>query len=182
MRLNLNTDCRCNLFVFVRMYTCTVLGVVSHYICTKQIFNVYSDYHYHWHQQVQEVIRNQTCVGMRHRDHTTTGSVDHGLSSSLLSYFFNKDGRKKLTHKEFLDFQRQLQREINRIEVGDAWDWQNQCLPSVNWVCTPFHCGEKKLTIESCSNFIGNYFQHSLGIWKLEPCLNWQIFTFQTIC
>lgn len=69
---------------------------------------------------MQEVIRNQTCVGMRHRDHVTTGSVDHGLSSSLLSYFFNKDGKKKLTHRDFLDFQRQLQREINRIEVGPA--------------------------------------------------------------
>lgn len=66
--------------------------------------------------RVQEVIRNQTYVGMRHRDHAVTGSVDHGLSSSLQCYFFGKDGRKKLTHKEFLDFQRQLQREINRIE------------------------------------------------------------------
>ncbi|XP_076439881.1 calcium uptake protein 1, mitochondrial-like isoform X2 [Babylonia areolata] len=66
--------------------------------------------------RVQEVIRNQTHIGMRHRDHSTTGSVDHGLSSSLQCYFFGKDGKKKLTHKDFLDFQRQLQREINRIE------------------------------------------------------------------
>ncbi|KAK7113550.1 calcium uptake protein 1, mitochondrial-like isoform X2 [Littorina saxatilis] len=66
--------------------------------------------------KVQEVIRNQTSVGMRHRDHAVTGSVDHGLSSSLLCYFFGKDGKRKLTVKEFLDFQRQLQREINKIE------------------------------------------------------------------
>lgn len=66
--------------------------------------------------KVQEVIRNQTSVGLRHRDHSVTGSVDHGLSSSLMTYFFGKDGRKKLTHKEFLEFQRLLQREINKIE------------------------------------------------------------------
>lgn len=65
---------------------------------------------------VQEIIRNQTSIGMKHRDHTTTGSVDRGMSSALVTFFFGKDGKKKLTHQEFLEFQRQLQREINRIE------------------------------------------------------------------
>lgn len=67
---------------------------------------------------VQSVIRHQTSVGMRHRDHAVTGSVDHGLSSSLTTYFFGPNGKRKLTDKEFLDFQRQLQREINRIEFS----------------------------------------------------------------
>lgn len=66
---------------------------------------------------MQEIIRNQTSVGMRHRNHATTGSVDHGMSSALSSYFFGADGSKKLTVSEFLEFQKQLQREINKIEV-----------------------------------------------------------------
>uniref|UniRef100_A0A0B7A398 EF-hand domain-containing protein n=1 Tax=Arion vulgaris TaxID=1028688 RepID=A0A0B7A398_9EUPU len=68
--------------------------------------------------KVQEILRNQTSVGMRHRNHATTGSVDHGMSSALSSYFFGADGNKKLTVSEFLDFQKQLQREINKIEFN----------------------------------------------------------------
>ncbi|CAL1532340.1 unnamed protein product [Lymnaea stagnalis] len=68
--------------------------------------------------KVQEIIRNQTSVGMRHRNHTTTGSVDHGMSSALSSYFFGVDGQQKLTVDEFLAFQRQLHREINKIEFN----------------------------------------------------------------
>uniref|UniRef100_A0A2C9JTJ8 EF-hand domain-containing protein n=1 Tax=Biomphalaria glabrata TaxID=6526 RepID=A0A2C9JTJ8_BIOGL len=66
--------------------------------------------------KVQEIIRNQTSVGMKHRNHSTTGSVDHGMSSALSSYFFGTDGKKKLTVSQFLEFQRQLHREINKIE------------------------------------------------------------------
>ncbi|BFZ03410.1 hypothetical protein BsWGS_06449 [Bradybaena similaris] len=68
--------------------------------------------------KVQEIIRNQTSVGMKHRNHSTTGSVDHGMSSALSSYFFGSDGSKKLTVSEFLEFQKQLQREINKIEFN----------------------------------------------------------------
>jgi Ca2+-binding EF-hand superfamily protein len=68
--------------------------------------------------KVQEIIRNQTSIGMRHRNHSTTGSVDHGMSSALSSYFFGLDGSKKLTVLEFLEFQRQLQKEINKIEFN----------------------------------------------------------------
>ncbi|XP_035824269.1 calcium uptake protein 1, mitochondrial isoform X2 [Aplysia californica] len=68
--------------------------------------------------KVQEIIRNQTSIGMRHRNHSNTGSVDHGMSSALSSYFFGKDGSKKLTVKSFLEFQKQLHKEINRIEFN----------------------------------------------------------------
>lgn len=68
---------------------------------------------------------------MRHRDHKVTGSVDRGMSSALMVYFFGKDGKKKLTHQEFLEFQRLLQREINKIEVScigvDKCKW-NCCI------------------------------------------------------
>ncbi|XP_059156509.1 calcium uptake protein 1, mitochondrial-like isoform X2 [Physella acuta] len=66
--------------------------------------------------KVQEIIRNQTSIGMRHRNNANSGSVDHGMSSALTSYFFGVDGSKKLTVSEFLEFQRQLHREINKIE------------------------------------------------------------------
>lgn len=68
--------------------------------------------------KVQETIRSQTSVGMRHRNHANTGSVDRGMSSGLSEYFFGANGKKKLTVSEFLDFQRQLQREINKIEFN----------------------------------------------------------------
>ncbi|GFR74302.1 calcium uptake protein 1, mitochondrial [Elysia marginata] len=68
--------------------------------------------------KVQGTIRSQTSIGMRHRNHANTGSVDRGMSSGLSEYFFGVDGKKKLTVSEFLDFQRQLQREINKIEFN----------------------------------------------------------------
>ncbi|RUS89715.1 hypothetical protein EGW08_002533 [Elysia chlorotica] len=68
--------------------------------------------------KVQETIRSQTSIGMRHRNHANTGSVDRGMSFGLSEYFFGPDGKKKLTVSEFLEFQRQLQREINKIEFN----------------------------------------------------------------
>ncbi|KAK3596375.1 hypothetical protein CHS0354_036925 [Potamilus streckersoni] len=69
-------------------------------------------------KKVQEVIRNQTSVGMRHRDHAVTGSVVKQMSSALMTYFFGEDGKKKLTDKEFLHFQHELHKEILRLEFG----------------------------------------------------------------
>ncbi|XP_064618033.1 calcium uptake protein 1, mitochondrial-like isoform X2 [Liolophura sinensis] len=65
---------------------------------------------------VDDLLRKQTSVGMRHRDHSTTGSVDKGMDSGLFTYFFGEDGNQKLTVKDFLDFQRGLQSEILKIE------------------------------------------------------------------
>lgn len=67
-------------------------------------------------EKVQQIVMNQTSMGMRHRDRSTTGNVNKGVSSALATYFFGADGSKKLTVENFLDFQLQLQTEILRIE------------------------------------------------------------------
>jgi len=54
---------------------------------------------------------------MRHRDHAVTGNIMKGVSSALVTYFFGSEGKRKLTVKEFLDFQQQLLNEVLRIEV-----------------------------------------------------------------
>lgn len=67
------------------------------------------------------IIRNQTSIGKRHKDHAVTGSVNKGVGSVLLTYFFGPDGKKKLTVKEFLTFQQRLQNEVLRIEVSEFY-------------------------------------------------------------
>lgn len=73
----------------------------------------------HFIFQVQTIIRNQTSVGMRHRDHSNTGNIYKGFSSALSTYFFGPSLDKKLTIEKFLDFQRQLQTEILTLEVSN---------------------------------------------------------------
>lgn len=72
-------------------------------------------------EKVNAIIRNQTSIGKRHKDHSTTGSVNRGVGSALLTFFFGPDGKKKLTVKEFLTFQQRLQNEVLRIEF-DRYD------------------------------------------------------------
>lgn len=72
-------------------------------------------------EKVNAIIRNQTSIGKRHKDHVTTGSVNRGVGSALLTFFFGPDGKKKLTVKEFLTFQQRLQNEVLRIEF-DRYD------------------------------------------------------------
>src|SRR5690606_18527968 len=67
-------------------------------------------------EKVQDVIRNQTSVGSRHRDHQTTGNIYKGVSSALSTYFFGKDLKEKLTIDRFLKFQRELQEAILTLE------------------------------------------------------------------
>ncbi|GAB1597365.1 calcium uptake protein 1, mitochondrial-like isoform X3 [Argonauta hians] len=67
-------------------------------------------------EKVQQIVMNQTSMGMRHRDRSTTGNINRGVSSALSTYFFGPDAKKKLTVENFLDFQLQLQREILQIE------------------------------------------------------------------
>ncbi|XP_022244268.1 calcium uptake protein 1 homolog, mitochondrial-like isoform X2 [Limulus polyphemus] len=67
-------------------------------------------------EKVQTIIRNQTSMGMRHRDHSNTGNIYRGVSSGLATYFFGHDHKKKLTVEKFLDFQKQLQTEILALE------------------------------------------------------------------
>lgn len=72
--------------------------------------------------QVQSIIRSQTSMGMRHRDRPTTGNtLKSGLCSALTTYFFGADLKGKLTIKNFLEFQRKLQHDVLKLEVGISW-------------------------------------------------------------
>ena len=56
---------------------------------------------------------------MRHRDHSTTGSVLSGhTNSGIREYLFGKDLDKKLTAQRFIEFQRNVQKEVMFLEVG----------------------------------------------------------------
>lgn len=68
--------------------------------------------------KVQEIVRAQTTMGSRHRDHAVTGSVMKDYSSALMTYFFGQNADKKLTVKEFLDFQAEVSKEVLRIEFA----------------------------------------------------------------
>lgn len=70
--------------------------------------------------QVQTILRNQTSVGNRHRDHITTGSIFMGVNSALSTYFFGANLKQKLTIEKFLEFQKQLQTEILSLEVSNG--------------------------------------------------------------
>lgn len=67
-------------------------------------------------EKVQTIIRNQTSVGSRHRDHSNTGNTFKGVNTALSMYFFGESRHNKLTIEKFLDFQRQLQTEILSLE------------------------------------------------------------------
>ncbi|XP_045568942.1 calcium uptake protein 1, mitochondrial-like [Salmo salar] len=73
-------------------------------------------------EQVQSIIRSQTSMGMRHRDRSTTGNTlkTGGCSSALTTYFFGADLKGKLTIGHFLEFQRKLQHDVLKLEVGGA--------------------------------------------------------------
>ncbi|XP_059469930.1 calcium uptake protein 1 homolog, mitochondrial-like isoform X2 [Neocloeon triangulifer] len=67
-------------------------------------------------EKVATLIRQQTSIGSRHRDHANTGNTFKGVNSALTTYFFGPNLEKKLTIEKFLDFQHQLQREILSLE------------------------------------------------------------------
>ncbi|XP_052819263.1 calcium uptake protein 1, mitochondrial-like isoform X2 [Mya arenaria] len=66
--------------------------------------------------KISDILRNQTSVGKRHRDHAVTGSVVGEIGSALTRYFFGPDGKKKLTVQQFIEFQQELQREVLKLE------------------------------------------------------------------
>ncbi|XP_012273245.1 calcium uptake protein 1 homolog, mitochondrial isoform X1 [Orussus abietinus] len=66
--------------------------------------------------KVATLIRQQTSIGNRHRDHANTGNTFKGVNSALTTYFFGPNLKQKLTIEKFLDFQEQLQREILILE------------------------------------------------------------------
>jgi len=65
-------------------------------------------------EKVSSLIRQQTSVGARHRDHTA--STFRGINSALSCYFFGPKLDGKLTIERFLEFQAQLQQEILCLE------------------------------------------------------------------
>ncbi|XP_041775737.1 calcium uptake protein 1 homolog, mitochondrial-like isoform X2 [Anopheles merus] len=67
-------------------------------------------------EKVANLIRQQTSIGNRHRDHANTGNTFKGVNSALTTYFFGPKNDEKLTIEKFLDFQQQLQREILTLE------------------------------------------------------------------
>ncbi|XP_076296965.1 mitochondrial calcium uptake 1 isoform X2 [Lasioglossum baleicum] len=66
--------------------------------------------------KVATLIRQQTSIGNRHRDHIATGNMFKGVNSALTTYFFGSNMKGKLTIEKFLDFQQQLQKEILSLE------------------------------------------------------------------
>ncbi|XP_054003118.1 calcium uptake protein 1 homolog, mitochondrial isoform X2 [Hylaeus anthracinus] len=66
--------------------------------------------------KVATLIRQQTSIGSRHRDHVTTGNMFKGVNSALTTYFFGPNMKGKLTIEKFLEFQQQLQKEILSLE------------------------------------------------------------------
>jgi len=76
------------------------------------------DVEYAEFDKVRDVIRCQTSIGMRHRDHAVTGNTLKPMNSALTSYFFGPHLDKKLTIEKFLDFQKQLQKEILWLEFN----------------------------------------------------------------
>lgn len=67
-------------------------------------------------EKVATLIRQQTSIGSRHRDHANTGNTFKGVNSALTTYFFGPTLKQKLTIERFLEFQEQLQREILSLE------------------------------------------------------------------
>ncbi|KAG8212701.1 hypothetical protein J437_LFUL019602, partial [Ladona fulva] len=67
-------------------------------------------------EKVATLIRSQTSIGVRHRDHANTGNTFKGVNSALTTYFFGQNLERKLTIEKFLEFQHQLQREILSLE------------------------------------------------------------------
>ncbi|XP_017004663.2 calcium uptake protein 1 homolog, mitochondrial isoform X2 [Drosophila takahashii] len=67
-------------------------------------------------EMVATLVRQQTSMGTRHRDHANTGNTFKGVNSALITYFFGPNMDEKLTIEKFLDFQEQLQKEILSLE------------------------------------------------------------------
>ena len=67
-------------------------------------------------ENVTNLMRSQSSMGARHRDHQSTGSTLKGINSGLITYFFGHNKKGILTVDDFLNFQRSLQNEILKLE------------------------------------------------------------------
>ncbi|CAF4469697.1 unnamed protein product, partial [Rotaria sp. Silwood2] len=69
--------------------------------------------------KLKGLIREQTTIGQRHRDHSTTGNILRE-TSILNQYFFGENLDQLLTIDKFLQFYDQLQYEILQLEFHRA--------------------------------------------------------------
>lgn len=103
-------------------------------------------------------------MGMRHRDRPTTGNtLKSGLCSALTTYFFGADLKGKLTIKNFLEFQRKLQHDVLKLEVGIPWtsgDQGTRC---------PSHVHIEPLGWEACIVEILSVYLHLSQLIALKP-------------
>jgi len=65
--------------------------------------------------KLKNLIRTQTSIGQRHRDHSTTGNILRE-TSIVNQYFFGENLDQLLTVDKFLQFYEQLQNEILQLE------------------------------------------------------------------
>jgi Ca2+-binding EF-hand superfamily protein len=65
--------------------------------------------------KLKSLIRTQTSIGQRHRDHSTTGNILRE-TSMVNQYFFGENLDQLLTIDKFLQFYEQLQNEILQLE------------------------------------------------------------------
>nr|XP_022901870.1 calcium uptake protein 1 homolog, mitochondrial isoform X2 [Onthophagus taurus] len=84
-------------------------------------------------EKVATLIRQQTSIGSRHRDHANTGNTFKGVNSALTTYFFGKDLKQKLTIEKFLDFQEQLQKEILNLEFQRRFPDDDGCISEIDF-------------------------------------------------
>lgn len=102
------------------IFLLTVLSTSpQHYAIAFKMFDINGDgvLDYKEFEQVEAIIRAQTSMGAKHRDHVATGSMIRGAASSgLTNYFFGPNRDKKLSYKLFLEFQEQLQRDMLDLE------------------------------------------------------------------
>ena len=73
-------------------------------------------------ENVTNLMRSQSSMGARHRDHQNTGSTLKGINSGLITFFFGESKEGILTVDKFLEFQRRLQNEILKLEFNRKVD------------------------------------------------------------
>ncbi|KAG0423380.1 Calcium uptake protein 1 like protein, mitochondrial, partial [Dictyocoela muelleri] len=67
--------------------------------------------------KLKSLIRTQTSIGQRHRDHATTGNILRE-NSIVNQYFFGQNLDQLLTIDKFFQFYEQLQKEILQLEFN----------------------------------------------------------------
>lgn len=72
-------------------------------------------------EEILNVLRSQTSVGIRHREAKLTGGSYGGsklVDSGLKTFFFGKNGKGKLRVQDFLAFQAKMKDEVLKMEAS----------------------------------------------------------------